>query len=498
MLTRRQPDTPVNIPDSLYALPPQALDARVQQLESQLSTLVEEHVRLMTALQTSWDVLNQPGALEIVAARINGTPIGDSDHSTGKFTDLVVTGNLGLSSHVSVKDPRYGAKGDGVTNDTTAIAAALAAANAAGLVLHFPSGTYLNTNPIAITTSIGGVSCEGRAVLKATGASTNGFTFAAGNYYSHRFDLPDVVDYVNGSGVLLNGCTLAHIRIRGIANCLWGLDLQTIIGATNLLDNAIDFDTIYSCSNASGGAIRAKVHALAGVIQGNDIRGNFVTGNKEGLYFDGPAGSPDWDGNTVTITAIDGTGAANSRGITCPTATLHNWRILIPGWFGGFASTAISCAGAQSLHIGARFSDNPGYAGISANGVGVNIYNTMGEAQAFRAAAIQAQAATASRAAFNTGSPIWCNAFTCFFTTGALAANAIVDTYVYSPFTDGQSDKFRVVPHCSQPLVVQSVEDASTNPGVDGFSAANQVLIRWRATAAVAAHTWTFTVQIQH
>ncbi len=44
---------------------------------------------------------------------------------------------------VNVKDPQYGAVGDGVTSDTTAIANAIAEANSIGAVVIFPPGTYL-------------------------------------------------------------------------------------------------------------------------------------------------------------------------------------------------------------------------------------------------------------------------------------------------------------------------------------------------------------------
>src|SRR5262249_33078734 len=43
---------------------------------------------------------------------------------------------------INVKSPRYGAVGDGVTNDTSAILAALAAATA-GSTIYFPPGTYI-------------------------------------------------------------------------------------------------------------------------------------------------------------------------------------------------------------------------------------------------------------------------------------------------------------------------------------------------------------------
>src|SRR5687768_16398480 len=47
----------------------------------------------------------------------------------------------------NVTNPAYGAKGDGVTDDTSAINAAIAAAGVAGTLL-FPAGTYRISAPI--------------------------------------------------------------------------------------------------------------------------------------------------------------------------------------------------------------------------------------------------------------------------------------------------------------------------------------------------------------
>lgn len=52
-----------------------------------------------------------------------------------------------LKDFINVKDPAYGAKGDGSTDDTTAITNALSAANTAGGgIVYFPVGTYLTGN----------------------------------------------------------------------------------------------------------------------------------------------------------------------------------------------------------------------------------------------------------------------------------------------------------------------------------------------------------------
>jgi hypothetical protein len=78
---------------------------------------------------------------------------------------------------VNVKD--YGATGDGVTNDTTAIQAAVNAANNKQLI--FPSGTYLINNTI-LNTSISNLDIvgEGYVLIKATANLSGSQMFTLG------------------------------------------------------------------------------------------------------------------------------------------------------------------------------------------------------------------------------------------------------------------------------------------------------------------------------
>lgn len=60
---------------------------------------------------------------------------------------------------VNVKNPTYGAKGDGTTDDTAAIQAAMTAA--AGKTLFFPPGTYKVTSTLTVTNAIGQIKVIG-------------------------------------------------------------------------------------------------------------------------------------------------------------------------------------------------------------------------------------------------------------------------------------------------------------------------------------------------
>lgn len=67
----------------------------------------------------------------------------------GVATDLdSAIASFGTTTFVNVKSPAYGAMGDGVTDDTTAIQNALAAAD--GTIVFFPAGTYIVSSSISL------------------------------------------------------------------------------------------------------------------------------------------------------------------------------------------------------------------------------------------------------------------------------------------------------------------------------------------------------------
>ncbi len=86
------------------------------------------------------------------------TPGGDRGVWSGGFLNpWLLADHNADGTHMgvwNVKSYYYGAKGDGVTNDSTAIAAAIAdCAAAGGGVVYFPPGTYVNTAVLNVTTT---------------------------------------------------------------------------------------------------------------------------------------------------------------------------------------------------------------------------------------------------------------------------------------------------------------------------------------------------------
>lgn len=75
---------------------------------------------------------------------------------------------------INVKDPQYGAEGDGATNDTVAITNAIAAAESNGGIVVFPPGTYLISN---VAVNAPGVALLGFGQARIRVTSGSGFIF---------------------------------------------------------------------------------------------------------------------------------------------------------------------------------------------------------------------------------------------------------------------------------------------------------------------------------
>lgn len=161
---------------------------------------------------------------------------------------------------VNVKN--YGAKGDGVTNDTTALAAARAAvltAGVAGGALYFPAGTYVYSSTLQF--GVAGTQANVRivgdgasSILKPTGAfsGTPAIEFRNVSYWRVTDVVVDGADYT-GSGdlLLIDGCsngTATRSTFKHSAR--YGINITKINGSAAAANNSV-FDNTYA-SNASG------------------------------------------------------------------------------------------------------------------------------------------------------------------------------------------------------------------------------------------------------
>lgn len=156
----------------------------------------------------------------------NNLIVGSTGH-VGHSNDVSdVLTSLVSRELVNVKDPTYGALGDGSTNDVTAINAAFTAAAAAGTAVYFPPGTYMVGSAITVSTSLYGVG----AVLKKTAAAAA--TIAT-------VSAADIVwDGVNTDGNRSAGATGNGIGWTGARGILRNCYLKSHAGAGIYADSA--------------------------------------------------------------------------------------------------------------------------------------------------------------------------------------------------------------------------------------------------------------------
>lgn len=250
--------------------------------------------------------------------------------------------------YISVKD--FGAKGDGITNDTTAFTTACTALQSAfdkdGIrrTLWVPDGSYRTDATINIHQNMT-IHCGPHVVFQNIGVNKS---FPAIELFGGacRSQLGVIDSY--GIGIRLRGNT-HDVNFQTISNCTDGLVIRAGSGSkvdgtgtNNNLDNKITGIQIGKCTNG----IVFEQNANELIQQGNEIRVNFVSETQNTVLFRNYDGfthtkMSNWDSNFIELIASDPLEIADSSMIRNITPYgVPNVTLLVQSWCGGWVPDA--------------------------------------------------------------------------------------------------------------------------------------------------------------
>lgn len=236
---------------------------------------------------------------------------------------LNATGSVGrtvyskLTDFVSVKD--FGAVGDGVTNDTAAIQAAITYVQTAKRRLYVPGGTYIVTGPISVSAS--GVEIFGdgaySAILKASGnfASILNMTAAA------AYVTVENLSFLTGTTTTKCATLAVNCVVIRFSNCYFEGDLNGDLVYSNgqnldldrctfQMNSGTTYGLNLDCYNQNTGVTNCR---FGGVGRGVRVTNALTPGSNrvEGLKIVGSyfinTGTTNLEIGTSLFTTLDGT-----------------------------------------------------------------------------------------------------------------------------------------------------------------------------------------------
>lgn len=199
--------------------------------------------------------LPNPTVARVNGISVSGTPSSGqaliaSSSSAAAWSSIVVSG---VPTVINIKDATYGAKGDGTTDDTTAIQGAITAAATSGGAVFFPAGTYI-VQPLTLPPGI---------VLQGVNSQA----------------------YYNATATLPNVNTLSCLKLKaGSTSPL----ISPNDGGTNLATAVHIFDLAFNCNGIgiAAGTINSVVQTGCGAaINIPDQAGNSRFWFMERCYF---------------------------------------------------------------------------------------------------------------------------------------------------------------------------------------------------------------------
>lgn len=248
---------------------------------------------LHVGAQVKFTTTQQQGAGAVDAQQVSYQP---------PFTGSVATNvEAKLAQTVSVKD--FGAVGDGTTNDTAAIQAAL---NAGSTGVFIPSGNYLITNGLNIPDFVN-VNCD--VGVKITFNSTNFHAIAMGkgtNFVGNGLLIDCTNAAWNGGAILIDGvhryaddypASFSGINVKGVdATKGTGLYLKadnatnfiSFVRFSNFTFYNLNFGTVLACGSSGNAGDVNTWHW----INGNIFENFTFYGTSNGILLNGLTGVP--------------------------------------------------------------------------------------------------------------------------------------------------------------------------------------------------------------
>lgn len=247
------------------------------------------------------------------------------------------------AERVSVKN--WGAKGDGVTDDTAAIITACAdlqtAFSADGIrrTLVFEGGKYMTSEMLVCHENMA-VHCDSRVVFQNITADK---TFPCWELRGLRYRTVFGVIDAYGAGIRVIG-NVHDVNFHTISNCIDGIVLRAdsaMLGGRSL-DNVVNGVQIGLCTNG----IVFEQNANGQVQQGNEVRVNFISETPNAALFRTYGGfthtaQSNWDSNKIVLQAYDPVRLANAAAVRNATSfAVPNLNFSVESWCGGWTPDA--------------------------------------------------------------------------------------------------------------------------------------------------------------